>query len=113
LDQGYALSCPREWVVKENKWRAARYGIDAEIILDEKGGLAPLREAIVELVHELTPISRRLGCERELHGALHILDHGPSYLRQRRLVAQGASLADVVDSLVEELKTDRPTPAPG
>lgn len=110
MDRGYTLPCPKEWMVRENKWRAARWGIDAEIILDEKGGLAPLPGAIEELVQELTPVAQRLGCEEELRGALGILGHGPSYVRQRRLVEQGASLADVVDSLVEELKTDRPTP---
>jgi carboxylate-amine ligase len=99
------------WFVKENKWRAARYGIEAEIILDEKGGLAPLPGAIAELVQELTPVAERLGCEKELAGAMKILEHGPSYLRQRRLVDQGANLADVVDSLVEELETDRPASA--
>ena len=109
MDRGYALPCPKEWVVRENKWRAARWGIDAEIILDEKGGLASLREAIAELVQELTPVARRLGCEEELCRTLGILEHGPSYLRQRRVVEQGGSLADVVDSLVEELETDRPT----
>jgi carboxylate-amine ligase len=110
MDRGYQLPCPREWVVRENKWRAARWGIDAEIILDEKGGLSSLRGAIAELVQELTPVARRLGCEEELCQTLAILERGPSYLRQRRLVEQGASLSDVVDSLVEELKTDRPTP---
>jgi carboxylate-amine ligase len=109
MDRGYQLTWPREWVVKENKWRAARWGIDADIILDEKGGLAPLPGAIAELVQELIPVARRLGCEEELTGALKILEHGPSYLRQRRLVKQGASLGDVVDSLVDELRTDRPS----
>jgi carboxylate-amine ligase len=111
IDRGYQLPWPRDWVVKENKWRAARYGIEAEIILDEKGGLAPLPGAIAELVQELTPVAERLGCEKELAGAMKILEHGPSYLRQRRLVDQGANLADVVDSLVEELETDRPASA--
>ena len=39
-----------------------------------------------------------------------ILEHGPSYLRQRDIVASGGTLVDVVDSLVEELRTDRPRP---
>jgi glutamate---cysteine ligase / carboxylate-amine ligase len=73
------------------------------------GTLLPVRKAVIELVDELTPIARRLGCEDELLGAGRILDHGPSYLRQRRLVAAGASLVDVVDSLVEELRTDHPS----
>jgi glutamate---cysteine ligase / carboxylate-amine ligase len=108
IDRGFNPPCPRAWVVRENKWRAVRHGILAEIIVDEAGGVAPVSEVITELVEELTPVAKRLGCEEELAGARRILEHGPSYLRQRRLVAAGAGLVDVVDSLVEELKTDRP-----
>ena len=108
MDRGFNPPCPRAWIVRENKWRAARHGLEAEIIVDDAGGVAPVGKVITELVEELTPVAKRLGCEEELAGAGRILEHGPSYVRQRRLVAAGARLADVVDSLVEELKTDRP-----
>jgi carboxylate-amine ligase len=108
IDRGYTLPCPKAWIVGQNKWRAARHGIDAEIIVDDSGGLAPLRGAIAELVEELTPIARRLGCEKELDHTRRILNHGPSYLRQRRWVEQGATLPDVVDGLISELRSDEP-----
>ncbi|HZI39976.1 MAG TPA: glutamate--cysteine ligase [Acidimicrobiia bacterium] len=108
IDRGYTLPCPKAWIVGQNKWRAARYGIDAEIIVDDSGGLAPLRGAIAELVEELTPVARRLGCEKELDHTRWILNHGPSYLRQRRWVEQGATLPDVVDGLIGELRSDEP-----
>jgi carboxylate-amine ligase len=108
IDRGYTLPCPKRWIVGQNKWRAARYGVDAELIVDEQGTQAPLRGAIEELVEELTPAGRKLGCESELLGALRILEHGPSYLRQRRWVEAGATLPDVVDRLIEELRSDEP-----
>jgi carboxylate-amine ligase len=108
IDQGFTLPCPKRWIVGQNKWRAARHGLDAELIADERGALVPLQGAIEELVEELTPVARRLGCEAELLGARQILDHGPSYLRQRRWVQEGATLSDVVDRLIEEFRTDRP-----
>jgi carboxylate-amine ligase len=108
LDRGYTLPCPKAWIVGQNKWRAARYGLDAEIIVDERGALAPLRGAIVDLVEELTPVARRLGCEKELDHTRRILDHGPSHLRQRRWVDGGATLVDVVDRLIGELRSDEP-----
>ena len=108
IDQGYTLPCPKAWIVGQNKWRAARHGIDAELIVDEQGTLAPIRAAIEELVEELTPAGRKLGCEAELLGALKVLEHGPSYVRQRRWVEAGASLSDVVDRLIEELRSDQP-----
>jgi glutamate---cysteine ligase / carboxylate-amine ligase len=108
IDRGYTLPCPKAWIVGQNKWRAARHGIQAEIIVDEQGTLAPLQGAIADLVEELTPVARRLDCEKELDHARRILDHGPSYLRQRRWVEAGATLVDVVDGLIGELRSDEP-----
>ena len=108
IDRGYKLPCPKRWIVGQNKWRAARHGIDAELIVDERGKLSPLRTVIEELVEELTPVARRLECEEELLHALRILEHGPSYVRQRRWVEAGATLPDVVDRLIEELRSDQP-----
>ncbi|HEX9343268.1 MAG TPA: glutamate--cysteine ligase, partial [Actinomycetota bacterium] len=112
IDRGYTLPVPRGWIVRENKWRAARYGLDAHIILDDEGRLQPVREAIEELVEELAPTARRLGCLDELHDALQLMERGPSYIRQREVVAAGGDLTDVVDTLVTELRTDQPTPIP-
>jgi carboxylate-amine ligase len=113
LDRGYTLPVPRAWLVRENKWRAARHGLDASIVMDEEGRTVSLRDAITELVEDLTPIARRLDCADELAGALGIIERGPSYVRQREVVAAGGSLRDVVDSLVEELRRDAPAPRPG
>ena len=111
IDRGYRLPVPRSWIVRENKWRAARHGLDAEIIVDEQGRVQPVRESIRELVEELTPVASTLGCVEELRNALTMVERGPSYVRQRAVVAGGGTLVDVVDMLVEELRTDRMAPA--
>jgi glutamate---cysteine ligase / carboxylate-amine ligase len=108
IDRGYTLPCPKRWIVGQNKWRAARHGLDAKLIVEERGALAPIRGEIEALVEELTPVARRLRCEDELLHALRIMDHGPSYLRQRRWVEAGGTLVDVVDGLIEELRSDQP-----
>lgn len=112
LDRGYSLPVPRSWLVRENKWRAARHGLDASIIVDEQGTTVPLRTAVGELVEELTPIAKRLRCSAELQSALGILERGPSTVRQREIVRGGGSLLDVVDSLVGELRNDEPSAPP-
>ncbi len=109
IDRGDTLPVPREWVIRVNKWRAARYGTDAEIIADDHGTRVPVAQAIRELVGELSPVASRLGCLEELTSNLDTLERGPSYLRQRRVVEAGGTTVDVVDSLVRELETDRPT----
>ena len=108
LDRGEPLPRPREWTVRQNKWRAARHGLDAEIITDDRGGRTPLRRAISDLVEELSPVAEGLGCLEELRLNLRTLEHGASYERQRRVVAAGGTMTDVVDSLVSEFESDRP-----
>jgi len=110
LDRGYTLPMPTSWVLRENKWRAARYGLEAEIIIDDRGTTLPVQDAIVELVDELMPIAERLGCPDELADVKNILATGASYRRQRAVAeANDGNLEAVVDSLIEELRTDKPT----
>ncbi|WP_369139680.1 glutamate--cysteine ligase [Modestobacter versicolor] len=111
LDKGYTLPTPAEWVLRENKWRAVRYGLDADIVVDEKGTVRPVREAIAELVEELMPVAKRLGCESELADAHRLLAAGASYQRQRAVAAaHDGDLRPVVDSLLAELRDGLPEP---
>ena len=109
LDKGYTLPTPKRWTVRENKWRAARYGIDADVLVDDQGGTAPLRELIVDLVDELMPFAERLGCTKELAGARDMLEIGASAQRQRAVAAANdGDLIAVVDSLLKEMRDDAP-----
>ncbi len=113
IDRGYTLPVPAGWVLRENKWRAARYGLDAEIVVDEKGTVQPVRHAIAELAEELAPTAARLGCDDELADVHRILAAGASYQRQRAVAAaHGGDLRPVVDSLLAELRDDLPAAAP-
>ncbi len=109
LDRGYQLPRPHTWIQRENKWRAARHGLSAELIVDEHGATRPLREAIAELVHDLGPLAERLGCAAELDDVLGILESGASYERQRKVAADnGGDVRAVVDSLLAEMQAGRP-----
>jgi carboxylate-amine ligase len=114
-DRGFTLPRYREWILRQNKWRAGRYGLDTDLIMDERGRLEPMRTGIAELVDELTPIARKLDGIDELCGIRDIVANGPSYVRQRRAATTGAdgklNLRPVVDQLVTEMATDTPTPA--
>jgi carboxylate-amine ligase len=107
LDRGYTLPCPQAWLVKDNKWRATRYGLDAMVVVDDQGTTVPLRDEIYELVRELEPIAERLGCTEELAVTSEVLENGASYERQRAIVAHGGEMTDVVDALVAEFTQDR------
>jgi carboxylate-amine ligase len=105
LDRGEAVPEPRPWIVRENKWRAARYGLDAEIVVDNAGRLQPVREAITDLVEDLAPIARQLDCATQLEAIPRLVERGASYQRQRAVAAQHAgALEPVVDLLLAELR---------
>src|SRR6202034_1991114 len=96
LDRGYQLQCRPTWVVKDNKWRATRYGLDAVVITDALGATAPLRDEIYELLRDLEPVAWRLGCVEELAVASEVLECGASYERQRAAHARNNDLTSVV-----------------
>ena len=107
LDRGYQLPSPATWVVRDNKWRATRYGLDAIVITDDSGATAPIRDELYELVRELEPVADRLGCGDELAVVSEVLERGASYERQRAVMADGGGLTEVVDALVTEFAEDR------
>jgi len=81
-DQTYESLPP--WLVRENKWRAARYGLDAHVITPNRlRREVPLREGLAQWLERLTPIARDLGCEDELRFAAELSGRGASYERQR------------------------------
>lgn len=110
LDRAEPLEGARDWVIRENKWLAARHGIDANMIVDDRGTMRPIRDVTEELLVELAPVAAELGCSKELADVRTILDKGPGYVRQRRVVEGGGSLVDVVDHLVAELDAGEPLP---
>jgi len=109
LDRGYTLPVPKSWTVRENKWRAARYGLEAQIIIDDRGRTAPVQASLTELAAELAPLADRLGCSKELARIDDIVRQGASYQRQRQVAAaHGGDLRAVVDALVVEMRTGSP-----
>ncbi|WP_368496797.1 glutamate--cysteine ligase [Herbiconiux sp. A18JL235] len=113
LDAGEVLPTMQPWFVRENKWRAARYGMDAEIILNAAGDEEPVSDAIRRELERLAPVAERLDCVAELDQVNLILDNGASYQRQLRVAEQnGGSLRAVVSSLTKELRHGlKPLPA--
>lgn len=105
LDAGETLPSMPPWQHQENKWRAARYGLDAEIVLDAKCTERLVTDDLDELLMRLTPVARRLHCEQDLALVADIPRHGAAYQRQRKVAAaSNGDLTAVVDSVVRELR---------
>nr|WP_182540447.1 glutamate--cysteine ligase [Nocardioides ginsengisegetis] len=105
LAAGETLPTMPPWHVQENKWRAARYGLDAIVVLDAANTERLVTEDLAELLVRLEPVADRLGCLDELASVAAIPERGASYQRQRAVAAAtGGDLVAVVDSVVRELR---------
>jgi carboxylate-amine ligase len=102
---GEHLAVLPPWHVQENKWRAARYGLEAIVILDADNREERVTDDLAELLERLAPVAERLGCAAELASVADIVTRGASYERQRKVAEKtDGDLVAVVDSVVRELR---------
>ena len=88
-------------LIAENKWRAVRHGLDAELVDMARYRSRPAREAIRELVELSSPTAERLGCEDQLAEVEKLLDRGSGADEQRQ-AEEGGNLLSVAHWLAEE-----------
>ncbi|WEK59687.1 MAG: glutamate--cysteine ligase [Candidatus Microbacterium colombiense] len=106
LDEGRTLPQMPAWFHRENKWRAARYGLDARVIVDADGTQLPVREHLAQTIDELAPVAVELGCAREFASVHTILADGASYARQLAVAdASDGDLGEVVRHLIREFRS--------
>ena len=105
LEADESLPSMPPWHNQENKWRAARYGLDAVIILDADSNERLVTEDLDDVLNRLEPVARKLNCADELAAVADIPRQGASYQRQRRVAEEhDGDLRAVVDALVGELE---------
>lgn len=93
------------FLIRENKWRAARYGIDAKLIVDSSGKLVPIKKAIEDLIRDLEPTAKELGANTELLKLKDIFVRGTSSKRQRKIIKEtNENWTALVDSLINEFE---------
>jgi carboxylate-amine ligase len=105
LAAGEELPTMPPWHVQENKWRAARYGLDAIVVLDADSRERLVTDDLADVIERLAPVADRLGCADELALVADMPARGASYQRQRAVAERtGGDLVAVVDSVVTELR---------
>lgn len=111
LDNGQWLnqiqSVPR-FLLRENKWRAMRYGLDAKLILDVEGKTRKVREEIEIWLDRTKDYIAKLGYEPYIETLREIMKNGTSSERQRRAFAKNNSIEDVVRHNVREFENRYP-----
>lgn len=107
VEAGETFAPPAAWVLRENKWRASRWALKADLVLDASGRCTPMLGELERLCAELAPIAARQGSAAEFAGVAALLTR-PSYRRQRAVYEEKGSFEAVTRMLVEEFAADAP-----
>jgi carboxylate-amine ligase len=99
-NQGFRLY--RRALIMENKWRAARYGLNGKLIDFGKQEQVPVRDLILEYLDFVDDVVGELGSREEIEYVHKILEAGSGADRQLRVYQETADLKKVVDFIIEE-----------
>jgi carboxylate-amine ligase len=83
-------------MVRQNKWRACRFGIHAELVDAFTHQVKPVANVVEDLVRTLEPVARQLHCTDYLQQCVHMAT-GPSCAdHQATILAASDDLTEVV-----------------
>ena len=102
-DAGEEIPSYHRILTTENKWLAARYGLDAPVMDLATGSRirTPVAKLVRRTVRDLEPHARELGSERELEGIAALLGRGNSAERQLRVFNANRDIVEVVRSIAD------------
>jgi carboxylate-amine ligase len=82
----------------ENKWLAARYGLEAPVmdLATGRRNRVPVAQLVRRTLKEIEPHAQELGSDRELEGIREILARGNGSDRQRRVWNANRDIVEVV-----------------
>jgi carboxylate-amine ligase len=97
------LSSFHRILTTENKWLAARYGLEAPVmdLLTGRRNRVPVAQLIRRTLREIEPHARELGSDRELEGIRDILSRGNGADRQLRVFNANRDIVEVVSEIAD------------
>ena len=98
-------------LIEENKWRAARWGIEGKLIDFGKQAEVPMVVLMEELFEFVDDVLDELGSRTALEPIRAIFRHGTSAERQLRVHQETGNLHSVVRHIVEETREGVSLPA--
>jgi carboxylate-amine ligase len=102
-NQGFRLY--RRALLMENKWRAARYGLDGKLIDFGRKIEVPMRDLVEEYLAFVDDVVDELGSREEVNGIRKICETGSGADRQLRVFRETGDLTKVVDYIIEETES--------
>ena len=99
---------PANWILRENKGRAIRYGTEAEIIDHITLNTCPVSDDIRAWIQKLTPYVERLGYQKYIACIEDLLTKGNSSARQRLIRKQSNDIRSVILHNIREFDKGEP-----
>jgi carboxylate-amine ligase len=102
-DRGEEIPSYHRILTTENKWLAARYGLEAPVmdLATGRRNRVPVAQLVRRTLRDLEPHARELGCERELEGIRAILSRGNGSDRQLRIFNANRDIVEVVREIAD------------
>ncbi len=91
------------WIENQNRFRAAKLGLDAEYIINTKGDHRPMREFVDDLFEFCLLVAPNIGESTGLQVARQMLDETPAYQQQLNAYEASHSARAVVQQLQDAL----------
>ena len=88
--EGVPLPAPPTWRIEENRWSAARHGVEGRMADLATGEQRPTRERLSELLEALEPTAARLGSSAQLAAASRLVEANGA-IRQRGIARERGS----------------------
>ena len=101
-ERGHEIPTFHRLLTTENKWLAARYGLEAPVmdLVTGRRNRVPVAQLIRRTLREIEPHARELGSEHELDGIREILDRGNGADLQLRVFNANRDMVEVVREIV-------------
>ncbi len=100
---------PNTWRLRENKWRAMRYGLQARIVVNNRGETEPICDDIRLWLDRIAPISEKLGYGGYMDELERIMQWGNSTERQLRIWNETENLESIARFNCDEFDAQLPS----
>jgi carboxylate-amine ligase len=102
-EAGEEIASYHRILTSENKWLAARYGLEAPVmdLATGRRNRIPIAQLVRRTVRAIEPHARELGSERELEGVLELVHRGNSAARQLQIWNANHDIVEVASEIAD------------
>lgn len=96
------------WIIRENKWRTIRHGLNADIVVSHTGKTKRLVDDIEVWLEVISDYAKRLNYSQHIDTIRQIILKGTSASRQHNVFVNTNSLMEVVRHNIREFELEHP-----